>query len=184
MTEVVVLPPAIAQQVRRIKVAAERLEQCLRPLFLQQPDDISKMTSQQQAELHLVVAQGLVAIQDLFFKVTGDVNTDFEKEKARVERYVGKVKVVSNDLELSKSSRSLTVDVAAANRFIDAVIPGASRKIAAEDQQAAQAKKRQKQEEETLESERNKRKKAENAQASVAAAKLLSEVLGLNQKAR
>jgi hypothetical protein len=52
-----------------------------------------------------------------------------------VERYVGKVKVVSNDLELSKSSRSLTVDVAAANRFIDAVIPGASRKDAAEDQQ-------------------------------------------------
>lgn len=181
MAEVVVLPPTIAQQVRRTKVAAERLEQCLRPLFLEQPDDISKMTSQQQAELHLVVAQGLVAIQDLFSKVTGDVNTDLEKEKARVERYVGKVKVVSNDLELSKSSRSLTVDVAAANRFIDAVIPGASRKEAAEDQQA---NKRQKLEEDRLETDKSNRKKAENAQASVAAAKLLSEVLGLNQKAK
>ncbi len=41
----------------------------------------------------------------------------------RLELYVKKVKAAGNEKELSVSSRTLTVDVAAANRFIDAVVP-------------------------------------------------------------
>lgn len=56
--------------------------------------------------------------------------------QARLERYAKKVRVAGNELDLSQSSRSLTVDVAAANRFIDAVIPDLDRRQSAKSQEA------------------------------------------------
>lgn len=177
MTEVVVLPPSIAQQVRRAKALSERLEERLRPLLRLQPDEISKMTAQQQAELHLVTAQGLAAIYELFAKVSGTPIDGFEKEQARLERYAKKVGISGNELDLSQSSRSLTVDVAAANRFIDALIPDLDRQQRAESQEASKAAKRQKFEAEEAEA----RETAEKEKASKAAAQFMSVALGLNR---
>lgn len=182
MAGIAVLPPSVAHQVRRAKAATDRLEQCLKPLMRLQSDEIDKMTAQQQAELHLSIAQGLAAVYILFSKVSGAAADGFEKERVLLERYAKKVRVAGNELELSTSSRSLTIDLAAANRFIDAAVPDLDR--CAQSPEAVSSPKRQK----TQSTETSKnvqeaaRQEAARKEASKAAASLMYEMLGLNQR--
>lgn len=59
------------------------------------------------------------------------------KSQERLKRYEKKMETAANEMELSKTTRTLGVDVAAAARFIDAALPNRHRETTGDGPEAS-----------------------------------------------
>lgn len=123
------VPEDTLEQLRTVKAALDDLEEHMQPFLEASPKDIAaQLTPLERVKVNLALAQSVVTLYQLHRRLDAAAldKHPIQKELERLAAYERKVKkaVAADDLARLRPGTSL--NIAAANRFIDAAIPDLS----------------------------------------------------------
>ncbi|KAF8065949.1 hypothetical protein HT031_003010 [Scenedesmus sp. PABB004] len=121
------VPPEALAQLEAVKCALDDLETHMTPFLEAAPRDlVAQLTPQERVRAHLALAQAVMVLFQLHRRLDGAALGEAHpahKELERLAAYERKAKKALTADDLARTRPGASLNVAAANRFIDAAIP-------------------------------------------------------------
>ncbi|KAF6256578.1 hypothetical protein COO60DRAFT_1528769 [Scenedesmus sp. NREL 46B-D3] len=120
------VPQEALEQLQTVQAAVDELEEHMQPFLEASPKDLTaQLTPLEQVKVNLALAQSVVTLYQLHRRLAA-ANLDkhpLQRELERLAAYERKVKNAVTADDLARSRPGASLNIAAANRFIDAAIP-------------------------------------------------------------